>query len=64
MKMINSCPPKIIFQEVIWIGDETQLTEFLFEHITTKVFEPGDVICTEGQKPLGVIIIITGETCA
>ncbi|XP_044757843.1 sodium/hydrogen exchanger 10-like [Coccinella septempunctata] len=60
MKMINSCPPKVIFQEIIWMADESHVIEFLFDHVTTKIYEPGDVIYSENQKPCGVIIIITG----
>ncbi|KAK9881861.1 hypothetical protein WA026_018061 [Henosepilachna vigintioctopunctata] len=60
MKIINSSPPKVIFQEVIWMGDETQIIDFLFKGVHTKIYEPGEAICVEGEKPPGIFIIITG----
>lgn len=60
MKMINSCPPKVIFQELSWMANETEVINFLFNQVSTKIFEPGDVVCIEGEKSCGVIVIITG----
>ncbi|KAL3276419.1 hypothetical protein HHI36_011804 [Cryptolaemus montrouzieri] len=60
MKTINSSPPKIIFQEILWMGEDVQFIDFLFSKVISKIYEPGDLICVDGDKPIGIFIIITG----
>lgn len=54
--------PKVIFKEVAWMSGDQPVIDFLFENVTVKKFEPGDVVFGEGQVADGIYIVVTGST--
>lgn len=60
IKSVQPNPPKVIFQEVAWMAGDEAIIDFLYEHVHTKIFDPGDVIFTEGQLADGIYIVVTG----
>lgn len=61
IKSVQPSPPKVIFQEVPWMANDDAIIDFLYEHVSTKIFDPGDVIIGEGQRTEGIYIIVTGS---
>lgn len=61
IKSVQPSPPKVVFQEVPWMANDDAIIDFLYEHVGTKIFDPGDVIISDGQKAEGIYIIVTGN---
>lgn len=62
VKSVQPIPPKVLFKEVSWMADDEHLSDFLYENVVTKIFDEGDVVCTDGQLSDGVYIIVTGNS--
>ncbi|RZC39774.1 cNMP binding domain containing protein, partial [Asbolus verrucosus] len=60
IKSVQPSLPKDIFRAVPWMGHKENVIKFLYENVATKKFDPGDVICREGEVTEGVYILITG----
>ncbi|RZC35365.1 sodium/hydrogen exchanger 10-like, partial [Asbolus verrucosus] len=60
IKSIQPLTPRMIFNEVSWMGDDDEVINFLFENITNKKFDPGDTMCSEGDIAEGIYIVIAG----
>ncbi|CAH1365961.1 unnamed protein product [Tenebrio molitor] len=63
MKSVQPSAPKIIFREVEWMAGDEHVIDFLFENVTVKKFEPGDVVFEEGNVAEGIYIVVTGLLC-
>jgi CRP-like cAMP-binding protein len=61
MKSVQPSAPKIIFREVEWMAGDEHVIDFLFENVTVKKFEPGDVVFEEGNVAEGIYIVVTGS---
>jgi sodium/hydrogen exchanger 10/11 len=57
---VQPSPPKVIFKEVAWMADDEVVIDFLFENVTVKKFEPGDVVFGLGNVADGIYIVVTG----
>ncbi|KAJ3638979.1 hypothetical protein MTP99_002306 [Tenebrio molitor] len=60
IKSVQPSAPKVIFKEVAWMSGDQPVIDFLFENVTVKKFEPGDVVFGEGQVADGIYIVVTG----
>lgn len=60
IKTVQPSPPKVIFREVAWMAGDQPVIDFLFENVTVKKFEPGDIVFGEGQVADGIYIVVTG----
>ncbi|KAH0819940.1 hypothetical protein GEV33_002851 [Tenebrio molitor] len=57
---IEPYAPKLIFREVVYMGDDETIINYLYDNVTTKKFDPGDVVFSEGELVEGIYIVITG----
>ncbi|XP_044264363.1 sodium/hydrogen exchanger 10-like [Tribolium madens] len=60
IKTVQPSAPKVIFKEVAWMAGDQNVIDFLFENVTVKKFEPGDVVFGEGTVADGIYIVVTG----
>ncbi|RZC27680.1 cNMP binding, Na H Exchanger, and/or Ion trans domain containing protein, partial [Asbolus verrucosus] len=60
IKAVQPSAPKVIFKEVSWMAGDEAVFDFLFENVTVKKFEPGDVVFGEGKVADGIYIVVTG----
>ncbi|XP_008199714.2 solute carrier family 9 member C1-like [Tribolium castaneum] len=60
IKSVQPSAPKVIFKEVAWMAGDQAVIDFLFENVTVKKFEPGDVVFEEGTVADGIYIVVTG----
>ncbi|RZC32726.1 sodium/hydrogen exchanger 10-like, partial [Asbolus verrucosus] len=60
IKTVQPSAPKVIFKEVPWMAGDEAVFDFLFENVTVKKFEPGDVVFGEGKVADGIYIVVTG----
>lgn len=63
IKSVQPSPPKVMFKEVPWMADDEEIANFLYENVVTKIFDQGDVVCTDGEMADGIYIIVTGKNC-
>jgi CRP-like cAMP-binding protein len=45
------------------MGDDETIINYLYDNVTTKKFDPGDVVFSEGELVEGIYIVITGTVC-
>ncbi|XP_068894518.1 sperm-specific sodium:proton exchanger-like isoform X3 [Tenebrio molitor] len=60
MKPIQPPAPRTIFENVPWMGSDQELINFLYNHVNTKKFDPGDVVLAEKTLTEGIYILIAG----
>ncbi|RZB73492.1 Na H Exchanger and/or cNMP binding domain containing protein, partial [Asbolus verrucosus] len=60
IKFIPPSPPKLIFMEIPWMGDDEKLLNFLYDNVTTKKFDKAEIVCGEGEFTDGIYVLITG----
>ncbi|XP_044264248.1 sodium/hydrogen exchanger 10-like [Tribolium madens] len=58
--MVQPSAPKVIFKEVAWMAEDEDVINFLFENVTVKKFDTGDVVFDEGDVADGIYIVVTG----
>lgn len=58
--MVQPSEPKVVFKEIAWMPTEEKVIDFLFENVSLKKFEPGDVLFAEGEKSDGIYIVVMG----
>ncbi|KAM6166245.1 sodium/hydrogen exchanger 11 [Erethizon dorsatum] len=67
IKALNNFPmvappptPGQYLSNIIWLENKDVLIEFFKERTKLAYFDYGDVICKEGEMPLGIYLIISG----
>ncbi|KFO28490.1 Sodium/hydrogen exchanger 11 [Fukomys damarensis] len=67
IKSLNSFPmvappptPGQYLSNIIWLENKDVLIDFFKERAKLAYFDYGDVICKEGEMPLGIYLIISG----
>ncbi|XP_008199758.2 solute carrier family 9 member C1 isoform X2 [Tribolium castaneum] len=60
IEMVQPSAPKVIFKEVAWMAEDEDVINFLFENVTVKKFDTGDVVFDEGDVADGIYIVVTG----
>ncbi|XP_044263875.1 sodium/hydrogen exchanger 11-like isoform X4 [Tribolium madens] len=60
IKMVQPSPPQVIFKEVSWMPIENEVIDYLFDNVSVKKFEPGDIVFGEGTVADGIYIVVTG----
>ncbi|XP_044265130.1 sodium/hydrogen exchanger 10-like isoform X2 [Tribolium madens] len=60
VKLIPPPTSKAVFKEISYMGDEPELIEFLYTNLSTKKFDPGEVVVKEGENLEGIYILISG----
>ncbi|XP_017771554.1 PREDICTED: LOW QUALITY PROTEIN: sodium/hydrogen exchanger 10-like [Nicrophorus vespilloides] len=63
IKSFPTMPPKSIFFEVPWIYEDDTIIHFLYNKVTTKIWDAGDIICKQGETAEGVFILVAGKFC-
>ncbi|XP_036128873.1 sodium/hydrogen exchanger 11 [Molossus molossus] len=67
IKALNNFPmaippptPDKYLHNIVWLENKEVLIEFFKERAKLAYFDYGDVICKEGEMPLGIYLIISG----
>lgn len=60
IKIVQPSSSKIIFREISWMGNDDTVIDFLFDNVSVKKFEPGDIVYDEGKIADGIYIVVTG----
>ncbi|KAB0799080.1 hypothetical protein PPYR_06960 [Photinus pyralis] len=59
MTSVEPLSPKELLKEVSWMSDQSTY-HYLYNNVVTKLFDPGDIICADGDLMDGIYIIVTG----
>nr|XP_015837477.1 PREDICTED: sodium/hydrogen exchanger 10 isoform X3 [Tribolium castaneum] len=60
IKMVQPSAPKLIFKEVAWMAEDERVINYLFENVTLKKFDTGDIVFEEGDIADCIYIVVTG----
>lgn len=64
LQLIQPPTSKAVFKEIPYMGDESELIEFLYTNVTTKKFNPGEMVINKGEIIEGIYIVISGMLMA
>ncbi|KAB0793968.1 hypothetical protein PPYR_13588 [Photinus pyralis] len=59
MASVEPLSPKELLSEVPWMSDKL-IYHYLYNNVITKIFDPGDVVCVDGEVMEGIYIVVTG----
>lgn len=60
LRVVTMSSPKRLFREVQWTGFHSEIADYLYENISTQIWDTGDIIVKCGKKPEAVYILVTG----
>ncbi|KAL3274591.1 hypothetical protein HHI36_015972 [Cryptolaemus montrouzieri] len=58
--VVPTSSPRMIFDEVPWMGKDEKIVKYLWARSKTVNYEPGEYVCVENEPSEGVFIIISG----